>query len=83
MQPNAKPPRENFETSIKQLESIIIDLERGNLPLETSLEKYELGIAQLKNCQHILNSVEKKIMLINKKDDGAVQEEPFQSNPKN
>ena len=72
--------QQNFETSLKRLEDIVQELERGNLPLETSLARYEEGVHRLKQCYQILDSVERKISLLSKKDDGNFQEDIF--NPK-
>lgn len=69
--------KESFETTLKKLEDIVMELERGNLPLESSLAKYEEGIACLKHCHSVLGSVEKKISLLSKKDDGSVKQQPF------
>jgi len=49
----------------------------GDLALESSLAKYEEGVARLKKCYSILENIEKKIALITKKDDGTIQEIPF------
>ena len=69
---------ESFEKSLKQLETIVAELERGDLPLEESLAKYEEGINRLKKCYHTLEEVEKKIVLISQKGDGSFQSNPFQ-----
>ena len=70
-------PKENFETSVKRLEQLINELERGDLPLELSLARYEEGMHRLKSCYAILESVEKKIVLLSKREDGTIQESPF------
>lgn len=78
---NADPPEENFEASLKRLEEIVVELERGDLSLEKSLAKYEEGIHRLKRCYRILEEVEKKIVLISRKDDGEIEEIPFEKSP--
>ena len=70
-------PKENFETSIKRLEQLISELERGDLPLELALARYEEGMSRLKNCYAILESVEKKVVLLSKREEGSIQESPF------
>lgn len=72
------PPKENFEMCLKRLEQIIMELERGELPLETSVARFEEGTARLKACNAILEGMEKKIALLSKREDGSVQEVPFQ-----
>lgn len=74
---------ENFENSLKRLEEIVGELERGELPLEQSLSKYEEGIHRLKQCYRILDDVEKKITLISKKEDNSFEEIPFEKSKNN
>jgi exodeoxyribonuclease VII small subunit len=69
--------KESFESSLKRVEEVIAELERGDLPLEQSLARYEEGMARLNRCYSILDSVEKKIALLSKKENGTVQESPF------
>lgn len=75
--------QENFEASLKRLEEIVIELERGELPLEKSLAKYEEGIHRLKRCYRILEEVEKKIVLITRKENGELEETPFELSKNN
>ena len=76
--PNNANDKENFETSLKRLEEIVAELERGDLPLELSLAKYEEGMNRLKRCHGILEEVQKKIVLISRKEDGNFEEIPFE-----
>lgn len=56
----------NFEDAMKQLENIANELEKGNLTLDESVNKFEEGIKLSKKCNDFLDSAEKKItMLIN------------------
>ena len=71
-------PKESFESSLKRLENIVAELERGDLPLELALARYEEGINRLQKCYGILGSVEKKIALLSRKDDGSIEQSPFQ-----
>ena len=68
--------KENFEESMKKLESIVVELENGNLNLDESVKKFEEGIELSKKCNQILESAEKKINILVKKDDG-IKEETF------
>lgn len=68
---------DNFELSLKRLEELVVELERGDLPLEKSLARYEEGMNRLKRCYRILDEVEKKIVLITRKDNGEIEEIPF------
>ncbi len=67
----------NFEEAMKQLEEIANELEKGNLTLDESVNKFEDGIKLSKKCNDFLNSAEKKItMLINNGEE--IKEENFE-----
>ena len=50
-----------FEEALKNLETVIGELESGNVPLEKLVEKYEEGTSLLKICHKRLNQAELKI----------------------
>lgn len=68
--------KENFEESIKKLEEIVADLEKGDLNLDESVEKFEAGMKIAKQCNTILENSEKKITILLEKD-GELKEEDF------
>lgn len=51
----------HFESSIAELETIVGQLEKGELPLEDSLRQFEKGINLAQKCQKILTQAEQKI----------------------
>lgn len=51
----------SFEDALKQLEKIVDDLERGDVPLEESMRIYERGEALKKHCDTLLKSAEDKV----------------------
>jgi exodeoxyribonuclease VII small subunit len=51
----------NFETALQQLESIVDQLERGDVPLDKSIEIYERGEALRNRCDELLKAAEAKI----------------------
>ncbi len=57
--PTNKAP--NFEKALTELESLIDDMEQGNLSLEDSLKRFEKGIALSTECQQALQNAELKI----------------------
>lgn len=71
--------KENFEESMKKLESIVNELESGNLNLDESVEKFEEGMKIAKQCNTILEDSEKKITILLEKD-GELKEENFEAN---
>ena len=69
---------ENFETKIESLEKIVGELEKGDLSLEDSVNKFEEGMRISKECSKLLEDAEKKITILVKKDD-EMKEENFQT----
>ena len=53
-----------FETSMAELQEIVMRLEKGELPLEDSLKQFEQGITIARQCQDILNQAEQKIEIL-------------------
>lgn len=53
-----------FEQSICELETIVAQLERGELSLEESLQQFEKGITLARTCQTILTQAEQKIEIL-------------------
>jgi len=51
----------SFEQAIKELTSIVEKIERGEIPLQDSLQQYERGMALIKHCRTILAKAEKRI----------------------
>ena len=50
-----------FETTLKELETLITALEKGDQPLEKSLELYEKGVAMVKTAEKRLSEMQGKI----------------------
>ena len=67
----------NFEASLKELEEIVEQLENGDLKLDETLAKYEMGIKIYKRCYQILESTEKKINVLLKDRDGETYTKEF------
>lgn len=54
----------DFESSLKELEKIVRELESGEVNLDESLKKFEKGIELYKNCRQTLQAAEKKIKIL-------------------
>ena len=70
--------KETFESSLKELESIVNKLEKGELSLEESLKLYEQGIKLVKFCSSQLDAAEKKIEILQKELNGQMKTVPFE-----
>jgi exodeoxyribonuclease VII small subunit len=66
-----------FEESLKQLEGIVAQLERGDLPLEDSIKMFEEGMRLSAQCKLELDSAENKVQILLKQRDGSLKPEPF------
>ena len=66
-----------FEESLARLESLVEQMEKGDLSLEESLKTYERGIALSRACQKSLDTAEQRIRILSEKD-GADETQRFQ-----
>ena len=68
---------QNFETSLEELERIVRELERGDLPLEKSLDLFEQGVKLSRACQERLNEAERRIEILTRDNQGRPTIRPF------
>jgi exodeoxyribonuclease VII small subunit len=66
-----------FEDSLKHLEKIVDQLERGDLPLEESVRLFEDGVRLSTACKQELDAAEGKVQILMKERDGGMRAEPF------
>jgi exodeoxyribonuclease VII small subunit len=66
-----------FEESLKRLESIVGQLELGDLALEDSLKLFEEGVGLSTACKQELDAAESKVQMLVKQRDGSPKIEPF------
>jgi len=60
----------SFEQALEALERIVDDLEKGDVPLETSIAIYERGEALKQHCEKLLKAAEAKVEKIRLSRDG-------------
>ncbi len=72
------PDSVSFETSLKDLEKIVADLEKGDLPLETQLKSFEKGVALSRDCMKRLEEVERRVEQLMQNPDGSLASAPFE-----
>ena len=70
---------QTFETSLEELERIVRELERGDLPLEKSLELFEQGVKLSRACQERLNEAERRIEILTRDSQGRATVSEFES----
>ena len=69
--------KQTFEGAMKRLESIVRELESGDLSLDEALKKFQDGVKLSKFCSNKLDETEKKVSILLKDEEGSVQAEPF------
>ena len=74
--------KKTFEAALKQLESIVKQMESSDLTLEAAVKKYETGIALSRQCMEILDQTEARITQLTRTDDNALDEAPFDHEPR-
>lgn len=67
----------NFEETMKELEEIVQELEKGELNLDDSIQKFEKGMELSKSASKYLEDAEKKITILVKDKSGEITEEEF------
>lgn len=59
-----------FEEAMKELEAVVLRLERGDVPLNDSIDLYDRGAALRKRCEEELARAEEKVAQIALDTDG-------------
>jgi exodeoxyribonuclease VII small subunit len=74
----AQTKEPKFEDCLQRLESLVQEMESGNLPLEDILKKYEEGNRLVKLCSTKLNEAEQRIEVLMKDKNGSIALKPFE-----
>jgi exodeoxyribonuclease VII small subunit len=67
----------DFESSLKDLETIVGQLEAGDLTLDRSLELFEEGVRISRFCGSKLEEAERRVEILTKTAEGTLKEQPF------
>lgn len=68
---------QNFEESLKKLEAIVAQMERGDIPLDDLVKLFEEGSKLAEQCKQQLADAEGKVEVLIKQRNGAMKREPF------
>ncbi len=68
----------SFEQSLKRLDEIVKQMERGDVPLEEALKLFEEGTSLVTLCNRQLDQAELKVVQLSKSSDGSPQETEFE-----
>lgn len=58
---------QSFEASLEELERVVKELEKGDLPLEQSLALFENGMRLSADCKRKLEEAESRVELLTKR----------------
>lgn len=67
----------SFEDALKELESLKIKMESGNIPLDDALMLFERGNTLKTHCESILAKAKMKVEKIIDNKDGSIDVEAF------
>lgn len=71
-----KPENLSFEESMTELETIVAQLEQGDLSLEDSMKLFERGLSLSQHSQQTLANAEQKIQILMNNDEQS-ELQPF------
>lgn len=54
----------SFEQAMTELDAIVLEMERGEIPLETSLKQFERGVTLARHTQKLLQEAEQKVKIL-------------------
>ena len=69
----AKKEEKSFEDNLTELETIVKDLESGNVPLDDAIKKFSEAMALSKECNDKLKSAESNVNKI-LKENGTLED---------
>ncbi|MFQ5470425.1 MAG: exodeoxyribonuclease VII small subunit [Gammaproteobacteria bacterium] len=79
---SSKSESPSFERAMQELESIVEQMEQGDISLDQSLQKFERGIELTRICQKALKDAEQKVQILTGKD-GHYDSQPFAEDNEN
>lgn len=74
--PEAEKPAASFEVALGELESVVKQLEAGDLPLEQALQLFEKGMSLSDSCRKQLEEAETRVEVLTRRG-REYQPEPF------
>lgn len=73
------PPDLKFEAALARLETLVAEMEKGQLPLEENLARYEEAAKLSRFCAAQLRATEKKVEMLLKAGEGEDEWQDFDS----
>ena len=72
-----KEKNTSFEEALSELQNIVVNLEKGEIPLDDALGFFKKGVELTKFCNKKLDDAERKISILIEKENGDFREENF------
>ena len=69
--------KEKFEEALQKLETIVTQMEEGDLPLEETLKAFEEGVRLARFCASKLDEAERKVEKLMRDQTGKLQTTSF------
>ncbi len=73
-----QPPSASFESALARLETLVKEMEAGDLPLDQMMAHFEEGSKLVKHCNTTLDGLEKKIETLIQQE-GTAKTVPFEA----
>jgi exodeoxyribonuclease VII small subunit len=67
----------SIEQSLKELETLVGELEKGEKPIEEQLQFYEKGVKTTRDCLKRIEEIEKKVQVLSRSSEGDWKSEPL------
>lgn len=77
--PRKSKKQPDFETALTELETLVEQMEAGDISLEESLKLFERGVTLTSDCQQALQGAQQKVEILLQKTEQA-QAEEFEAN---
>jgi exodeoxyribonuclease VII small subunit len=74
-------PPLTFEAGLQELETIVKEMETGELPLERAITLFEQGMRLSEACRKQLEEAETRVEILTRRA-GEIQAQPFKNNEK-
>ncbi|KAA0876306.1 exodeoxyribonuclease VII small subunit [Nitrincola tapanii] len=69
-------PIQDFESSLTRLETLVEQMEQGDLTLDDALKAFEEGVRLTRQCQEVLSQAEQKVQILVEQQ-GQLQRQAF------
>ncbi len=65
-----------FEQALRELEGRVVQLEKGELPLDEALRLFEEGVGLVRECHDRLDAAEARIVALSSQGDSVTESPP-------